>query len=164
MKRFFPIVLGTILAISGVLCVTPTCIAENQALKRECEIKTQNAADLIQKMGSEAAFKQITDPQGAFVSNTSHVFCIDADSGSLLAHKVARFVGSNMHYYMDADGNHPYSGILVKAKQADNGWTSYMTYGSGPEKRKTPGLKNMYFLKVPGKKIVLCSGYWEPND
>jgi len=36
-----------------------------------------------------------------------------------------------------------------------------MTHGSGPEKRKTPGLKNMYFLKVPGKAIVLCCGYWE---
>ncbi len=24
-----------------------------------------------------------------------------------------------------------------------------------------PGLKNMYFLKVPDKNIVLCCGYWE---
>ena len=108
MKRLLPIIIGILLAIGGVLCIVPPCDAENPALRRDCETKAQNAAELIQKMGAEAAFRKITDPQGPFVSKTSHVFCIDADSGSLLAHKVARFVGSNMNYYMDADGKNPY--------------------------------------------------------
>jgi hypothetical protein len=157
MKRLLSILLGTLLTVINPLCIA----AENQALKRECETKAENAAQLIRTLGAEAAFKKITDPQGPFVSKTSHVFCIDAGSGSLLAHKVSRFVGSNMHYYTDADGNHPYSGILQRAEQSEDGWTRYMTYGSGPEKRKTPALKNMYYLKVPGQAIVLCCGYWE---
>lgn len=161
MKRLLSVIIGTLLAIGGALCIVPPCDAENQALKRECETKAQNAAELIQTMGAEAAFRKITDPQGLFVSKTSHVFCIDADSGSLLAHKVARFVGSNMNYYMDADGKNPYAGILRNARQNKDGWSSHMSYGSGPEKRATPGLKNIYFLKVPGKNIVLCCGYWE---
>lgn len=163
MNWLLPILLGTVLAISGQLCLLPTCMAEDQALKLECETKARDAAKLIQTLGAEAAFKKITDPQGAFVTTTSHVFCIDSDSGSLLAHKVVRFVGANMNYYTDADGNHPYSGILERAEQTENGWTSYMTYGSGPEKRKTPGLKHMYYLKVSGMNIVLCCGYWDPN-
>ncbi len=32
--------------------------------------------------------------------------------------------------------------------------------GSGSEKRTKPGQKNMHFAKVPGEKIVVCSGYW----
>lgn len=161
MKKLFPLLVTAVLAIGGWLSFMPTCEAEIQALKRECETKAKNAADLIQKKGPEAAFAEITDPKGNFVNKTSHVFCIDADSGHLLAHKVPRFVGANMHYYTDADGNHPYTGILKRAGQTASGWTSYMTYGSGPEKRKAPALKNMYFLKVPDKKIVLCCGYWE---
>jgi len=161
MNRLLPILLGTVLAISGQLCLLPTCMAEDRALKLECETKARDAAKLIQTLGAEAAFKKITDPQDAFVTTTSHVFCIDSDSGSLLAHKVAGFVGSNMHYYQDAEGNTPYAAILKKAKQEKNGWISYKTYGSGPEKRKTPALKNMYFLKMHGKNIVLCCGYWE---
>ena len=134
-----------------------------QILKKECETKAQRASELILKIGTEAAFEQITDPQGEFVSKSSHVFCIDADTGSLLAHKVAKFVGSNMHYYMDSDGNYPYTGILNRAGTLENGWSSYMTYGSGAERRKAPALKNMYFLKVPDRKIILCCGYWEPD-
>ena len=51
--------------------------------------------------------------------------------------------------------------MLDKMKQDERGWTRYLTYGSGPEKRETPALKNIYFLKVPGAPIVLCCGYWE---
>ena len=162
-KRILFLHLSVAMLISSVLLQVPICMAENQELKRECEAKARKASNLIIEIGAEAAFEQITDPKGDFVTKTSHVFCIEADTGSLLAHKVAKFVGSNMHYYMDFDGNHPYTGILERAGQSDNGWTRYMTYGSGPERRTTPALKNMYFLKVPGKTIVLCCGYWEPD-
>jgi len=161
MKRYVPILRGVIMVISCMLCIVSTCEAENPALKRECEAKARQAAELIQTLGPESAFQKITDPHGPFVSRTSHVFCIDGGSGSLLAHKVARFVGSNMHYYTDADGNHPYSGMLQSAKQSASGWSHYMTYGSEPERRKAPGLKHMHFFKVPGKNIVLCCGYWD---
>lgn len=161
MKRFFPAILGSLLAFSGILCVIPPCGAENEVLKRECEAKVAKAAELIRTLGDAAAFQKITDPEGPFVDKKSHVFCIDADSGALLAHKVTRFVGSNMNYYMDSDGNNPYTGMLQKARPGEVGWVTYTTYGSGPERRKTPGLKNMSFFKVPGKNIVLCCGYWE---
>lgn len=161
MRRLFTLLLLSAFFISSSVFLIPACKAENQVLRRECETKARKASELISEIGAEAAFEQITDPQGDFVTKTSHVFCIDADTGSLLAHKVAKFVGSNMHYYMDSDGNHPYTDILARAGKSENGWTSYMTYGSGPERRKKPALKNMYFFKVPGKKIVLCCGYWE---
>lgn len=161
MKRHRSSILAIIMAIVGVFCFAPQGDAENEILKRECETKASQAAELIKKLGADAAFKKIADPNGPFVSETSHVFCINAENGTLLAHKVVRFVGSNMHYYRDADGNTPYTDMLERAKQEVGGWTTYVTYGSGPEKRKTPALKNMYFFKVPGENIVLCCGYWE---
>lgn len=161
MKRFVPILLATILAMAGVFGAPAPCNAENLALKRECEAKANRAAELIQTLGAEAAYKKIADPKGPFAGKASHVFCINAQSGTLLAHKVARFVGVDMHNYRDADGNTPYTDILDRAKQETGGWTTYMTYGSGPERREAPGLKNMYFFKVPGENIVVCCGYWE---
>jgi len=151
------------LLIIGLFSFIPPCDAENEILKQECETKASKASRLITTLGAEAAFKKIADPDGPFVGKNSHVFCINADSGTLLAHKVARFVGINMHYYTDADAKAPYTDILERAKKQERGWTTYMTHGSGPDKRKTPGLKNMYFLKIPGKNLILCSGYWDDS-
>lgn len=160
--RRHPMLRATIFTICLAALLAAPCGAENQALKNECESKAQKAADLIQSLGSEAAFQKIIDPKGAFVGKNSHVFCITADSGKLLAHKIARFVGYDMHRYEDADGNNPYVALIQKAKQVPSGWTKYLTHGSGPERRKVPEWKHMHFLKVPGKNIILCCGYW--ND
>jgi hypothetical protein len=66
-----------------------------------------------------------------------------------------------MHNYLDADGKTIYTEILEKATQAQKGWVTYMSHGSGPERRAAPGLKHMHFYKVPGKNILLCCGYWD---
>lgn len=161
--KLLPVIIGTIMMMNGILDYTTPCEAQNQILKQECETKAEKAAELIKKLGAQEAYKKIADREGQFVGTKSHVFCIDSDNGVLLAHKIARFVGFNMNNYMDSDQNSPYTNILEKAKKKENGWITYMTYGSGPDKRKTPGLKNMYFLKVPGENIVLCCGYWEDS-
>jgi len=161
MNRVVTFVLGTMLIWCGVF--VPPGKAENAVLKRQCEDKAGKAAELIRELGAAAAFEKITAPEGPFIDGNSHVFCIDSENAVLLAHKVSRFVGVNMHNYKDADNNSPYTDILDRAKKQKSGWTSYLTYGSGPDKRQTPGLKNMYFLKVPGQSIVLCCGYWEDH-
>lgn len=160
MKIRFILTAALMAMVSAVYFSTPSS-AENKTLKAECETKAKQAAELIKSLDAEAAFAKITDPKGSFVGKTSHVFCIDADSGRLLAHKVTRFVGANMHYYMDADGKAPYTNILEKVRQQEKGWITYMSRGSGPDRREVPALKNMHYYKVPGEQIVLCCGYWE---
>lgn len=154
-------VAGVILMTVMVLAATPVCQAQTGPLKMECEVKAEKAAALIHSLGQKDAFEKITDPDGEFVGKKSHVFCIKLENGALLAHKVDRFIGVNMHYYRDADQNRPYQVILKRARTEASGWISYYTRGSGPDKRETPGLKHMHFLKVPGKDIVLCCGYFE---
>lgn len=160
MKRFF-ILPVTLLMVMGLFNAPGLCRAQNLALKQECETKAQQAADLIKTLGARDAFQRITAPDGPFVGKHTHVFCINAENGTLLAHKVAQFVGFNMHNYRDADQNTPYTRILELARTAPSGWVSYNSYGSGPEKRETAELKYMYYLKVPVENIVLCCGYWE---
>ena len=138
------------------------CFGENSVLKKECETKAKEASLLIKKNGAQAAFEKIEDPKGPFIGKDSHLFCIDSDSGKLLAHKVNGYVGFDMHQYRSSDNGHPYTGILKTAETKDRGWVTYMTYGSGPERREKPELKYMHFFKVPDEKILLCVGYW--ND
>ena len=160
MKRLSAI-LSTILLIGGLFGFAPSCYAENQTLKQACETKAKQAAELIKKLGAKEAFKKITDASGPFVDEKSHVFGINSENGVLLAHKIPMYVGFNMHNYKDADKKAAYTRILEQAKQTASGWMTFMTYGSGLERRETPGLKNMYFLRVSGENIVLCCGYWE---
>ncbi len=162
MKRFV-IYKMILLMIIGLFSAPSLCRAQNTALKQECETKTQQAADLIKTSGARDAFRRITSPDGPYVGKHTHVFCIDAENGTLLAHKVAQFVGFNMNNYRDADQNRPYTRILKLVRTAPIGWVSYKTYGAGPEKRDTAALKYMYYLKVPGENIVLCCGYWEDD-
>ena len=144
---------------------TPPSVVENKISNQAqaCEAKTAKAAKRIKELGAEAAFESITDPNGSFISGKSHVFCIHSENGVLLAHKVAGFVGFDMNQYKDVDNGAPYADILQQAQKGEGGWMTYWTYGSGPEKRETPGLKNMYFLKVPDENLILCCGYWEDS-
>jgi len=133
---------------------------QNQELIKECETNTANAAKLITELGAENAFKEIVDPKGLFITDNSHVFCIDSETGTLLAHKDAIRVGYNMNNYKDADGGTPYKSILEKARKIKSEWTTYMTYGTGSERKADPKIKQMYFLKVPENDIVLCCGFF----
>ncbi|MCP3876418.1 MAG: hypothetical protein GY699_25160 [Desulfobacteraceae bacterium] len=154
-----------LLLVSNLIAIfffSGLCFGENSVLKKECETKAKEASFLIKKEGSLAAFEKIADPKGPFVSEESHLFCINSETGELLAHKVKRFVGVNMHMYRSSDNGHPYTQILETAETQDKGWVTYMTHGSGPERREKPELKYMHFFKVPEEKILLCVGYW--ND
>ena len=150
-----------LLVLLVMLVMTSACLAQNDDLKKECETKAVKAASLINALGPKAAYTKISDPDGEFVGKKTHVFCIKLENGSLLAHKVARFVGVNMHNYRDADQNRPYSTILDRAQTEASGWISYYTRGSGPDRRETPALKHMYFYRVAGRDIILCCGYFD---
>ncbi len=59
-------IVAAIMMIGGVLNFAPPCDAQNEVLKMECETKAIQAAELIKKLGAEAAFKRIADPDGPF--------------------------------------------------------------------------------------------------
>ena len=72
--------------------------------------------------------------------------------------------GEKTRLVIDVDlkpGWHIYSVILQRAQTEDSGWITYNSIGSGPEKREKPAIKQMHFYRVPGKDMILCSGYWD---
>lgn len=81
MNRFLILPVILLLAI-GLFSAPSVCRAQNMALKKECETKAQQAADLIKTLGARDAFQRITDPDGPFVSKHTHVFCINAANGT----------------------------------------------------------------------------------
>ena len=150
-----------LMAVLSVFLLAGPAFGENEVLKKACEHKVRQAARLIETLGPQAAFEKITAHDGPFVGEHTHVFCIDAGSGELLAHKVDQFVGYNMHGYFDADDSAPYSEILHEAKTKPNGWKTYRTRGSGPDRRAEPELKHMHFFKMANREIILCAGYFD---
>ena len=159
--KAFKISVAVLSMLFGILGAAAQCASENVALKQECENKVKKAAELIKKIGPEAAFHIITDPSGPFVDKNSHVFCIDINSGTVLAHKFSLAVGFNMRHYKDAQQGTPYTAILNLAPKKEKGWFTYTSYGTGPERRDTPALKYMHYYRVAGTDILLCCGYWE---
>lgn len=144
-------------ALLLVCSSTLVSISGEMATREECEAKVEEAIKLIQKLGHEAAFEKISDENGSFKWKDSHVFCIDLATGILLAHPLSYRVGFAMKLYTDANGGYPYAEILDIAETEDQGWTTYLSDSLG---KANPRLKHMYFRKVPGENIVLCSGYY----
>lgn len=161
MKRILS-VSNLILTFAIVFLFSGICSGQNPELKKECETKAVKAAQLINKLGAQPAFEKISDPNGSFAGKNSHVFGINSETGKLMVHKIKAFVGVNMHNYRSSDNAHPYTEILKTAVSEDKGWVTYMTFGSGPERREKAELKHMHFFKVPTENIILCVGYW--ND
>lgn len=130
--------------------------AEERATRKECIKKVSEVIKLIKEQGSEAAYKIMLDENGPFVWKDAHIFSIHTETGALLAH-INGAVGFQMRYYSDATGGYPFADILDLLKSKDEGWLTYISDRMG---RSTPRLKHMHYRKVPGEKIVLCSGYY----
>jgi len=149
--------LSIVLALFMTAFPSITCFAQEPATRDECISKVAKATNLIQEIGTEAAFNEIVDQDGPFIWKDAHVFCINTKTGILLAHLYPAYVGTAMLYYSDADGGYPYARILDLLKIKKEGWITYISDRMGKDE---PRLKHMHFRKVPGEDIVVCSGYY----
>ncbi len=131
---------------------------EGKATKSECLTKVTEAVQLIQERGVEAALKDITDKSGPYIWKDTHVYCIDTENGSILAHPDPGAVGFSLRYYQDVYGDNPYDLILDTITIKNQGWITYVTDSMG--RKSAAKLKNLHYRKVPGENIIVCSGYY----
>lgn len=131
--------------------------SEEKATEQECLAKAIEAVKLIQEIGDEAAMTKIMDKNGPFIWKDTHVYCIDSEHGFIMAHPSPSAIGFSLKFYGDVDGNNPYDVVLENIKTKNEGWISYVTDHMG---RGAPILKRMHYRKVPGKNIIVCSGYY----
>ena len=101
--------------------------------------------------------QKIMDKRGPFIWKDTHVYCIDSEHGLIMAHPRQSAMGFSLRFYNDADGNNPYDVVLDNIETKNEGWISYVTDQMG---RGAPRLKRLHYRKVPGKKIIVCSGYY----
>lgn len=163
MKRFFGVinsVFAVVIALWFVLSWATSGVASDpgSATKEECVAKCKEAAELIQKTGLDAALKQMNDPNGLFIWKDSYVFCFSVEDFKILAHRVPSIVGWDAKNYRSADGRVIFQEMVKVGNAMGSGWITYDYLRRGEEKARP---KTTYFLKVPGKNVIVGAGYYE---
>ncbi|MBF0377294.1 MAG: cache domain-containing protein [Desulfamplus sp.] len=141
-----------------IICLSFTIIsfAEEKATKEECIAKVKEAAAMAKASGADATFAKINDPKGQFVWKDSYVFCIDVESGKILAHPIKpKLVGQMMKGLKDVNGKLFFVEFINVAKEKGEGWVDYMWPKPG-EKEPTP--KSTYVMKVEGTNLIMGAG------
>jgi len=151
-------VLSSILAAVIIFSFTGFALAKEKATREECVTKVKEAVKLIQKIGTEAAFKRIMDKSGPFIWKDSYVFCLDDKDAKIMAHAFPRVIGMPLKSWKDADGKQPFTEVLEVSGTKGEGWKSYMHRKPGARK---PLLKTIYFIKEPASKTIVGAGYYK---
>ncbi len=150
---------GVMLAVMGVVVFfTSVAVADEKATKEECVTKVAEAAKMVREVGVDAAIQKLSDESGPYRWKDSYVFCIEDGDGKMLAHPIPAFIGYAMKNFRDLDGKQPFVEVLDVVKTKKDGWVKYKVR---PRGENDPKMKNTYFLKVPGEKIILSAGYLE---
>ncbi len=150
-------ILVSIITIVILSNFTGFCVAEEKATKEECITKVEQAAKLIQEIGLKPALEKIMDKNGPYKWKDSYVFLMDIDTGKMTAHPKPGFVGFHIKSWKDADGRQPYSKIIDEIETKEKGWVHYNYQPRGSQYTQ---LKNSYFFKVPGERVIVNAGYY----
>ena len=141
-----------------VFCLGVT-MAQEKATKEECMAKAKEAAELIEKVGFEAAKDKLMDPKGPFVWKDSYVFVVDLKNSVMLAHGAyPKMVGKCMKGIRDANGKQFNYEMEKLAESPGEGWISYVWPKPG---EKEPSPKITYVYRVPGQTLFVGSGIYQ---
>ena len=116
------------------------------------------AAEKIEKSG-EAAFKDLRDPAGEFLSKDTYVFVIGPDGKNLVDPAFPSLEGTDMLSIKDAGGKETFRDMMETVKADGYGWVDYMWPRPGDY---IPSMKSSYVKKaVFGDKwfLVGCGVY-----
>lgn len=130
------------------------------ATREECIKMTVAAAELFQKVGKEAALKQINAKEGPFVWKDSYVFAFETDSSMLIGHPLMpALIGKTLIGLKDFNGRLFFVELMdiANSKQGE-GWVEYMWPKPGADR---PSPKVSYVYHVPGTNIATSAGVYE---
>lgn len=155
MKKSFKI--GLVL-LSMVFAVAYLYAAE-KATKEECVAKCKEAAELVKKVGVDAAIKKIMEKNSPFVWKDTYIVLFNIDTGVTLAHPANPvMIGKSNVGLKDINGKMFYNEFLVVAKNQGEGWVNYMWPKPG---ETTPSPKASYIYRVPGENVAAMAGIYE---
>ncbi len=111
------------------------------------------AVEQIEKSG-EAAFKDLHDPAGEFLSKDTYVFVISPDGKDLVDPAFPNLEGTNLLNIKDARGKEAFREMMETVKADGSGWVDYMWPKPG---EYIPAMKSSYVKKaVFGDKWFLA--------
>ena len=139
------------------LCFVNMVMAES-ATQDEVVAKCQEAAQMIQDKGIDAAVMEIGNKEGAFVWKDTYVFLMDLD-GKMLAHPIKPELTEkeNLLDVKDTDGK-PLFVEFVEVANNGEGWVDYMWPKPGQD---APVAKSSYILRVPDTQYFVGAGIYK---
>lgn len=151
MRRFYL----SLVIIMVVFCFTMSAAAESA--KDEAVAKCKEAADMVKKMGLEAATAEINKKDGEFVTPNTYVFLMNT-KGEMLGHPIKpSLIGKNLSDLKDSNGKEFFKEFIKVATTSGDGWVDYMWPKPGEEK---PSEKVSYILKT-GDDTFVGAGYYK---
>lgn len=118
--------------------------AQDVGTPTEAQALSAKALDHLAKAGA-TAFKDFSDPKGAYVDRDLYVFCLDTD-GIVTAHGGnPALVGKSLKAVKDSDGKEFVAEMLQVGAGAGTGWVDYKW--ANPTTKKIEA-KSSYVSKV----------------
>lgn len=120
-------------------------LAQDVGSPAEAQALSAKALDHLGKAGAASAFKDFSDPKGAYVDRDLYVFCLDAE-GVVTAHGGnPALVGKSLKAVKDSDGKEFVAEMLKVGAGAGTGWVDYKW--ANPTTKKIEA-KSSYVSKV----------------
>ena len=152
-------IIQTVLAVSASFLMSQALFAAEPVQQNDAIQLVKKGADHIKQAGAESAYKDFSDPKGAFVTPNSYLMVYDF-SGNCLAHgTIPKMVGRNLISLLDVDGK-PIVKQLIESGQnhPNGGWVDYRF--SNPSTGKIEP-KHTYCEKV--SNAVVCGGVYQKS-
>lgn len=114
-------------------------------------------ADLILRLGPEAAFSRFMDPDSLWVEGDWYLYIGDF-KGFVHAHITRQLVGKTVLHIPDSKGKYFYAELQrIGMSTIGRGWTKYWWPGVGSTE---PKLKTGYVMRVPGLEYWIGAGIY----
>ncbi|MDM8515938.1 cache domain-containing protein [Desulfobacterales bacterium HSG16] len=149
-----------VICVSIIICIAVSInvSAGEKATREECISKCKEAAELVKKIGMDAAIAKIMEKDSPFMWKDTYVFCINMKTGVMLAHPaVPNMVGKNVKGFKDKNGVLLTIGYMKIASTKGKGWFDYVWPKPGEKK---PSPKSCYVYRVPGEDVMMLAGIY----
>ena len=115
-----------VIAPSGKTYVIGSGVYNIKMEKAFVEKRVRMACDLLEKKGTDAAFREFREPASPFAFLDTFVFVLDMQGRTVVDPAYPTNAGRDISQFDDAVGRRPVQQILEKLQKADEAWVQYL--------------------------------------
>lgn len=144
----------TVAVATAAMLIAGSALAAERGTPEEAKALVERAAAHLQAVGTDKAFADFNDQNGAFVDRDLFVFVYSLDGKVVVGGTVPALLGRSALAFKDIDGKE-FGKEIMAAAAAGGGWTEYRM--SNPATKK-PEPKKTYAVKA-GDYVVAAGAY-----